>query len=270
MTPVSQPVDFQADVVEASRERPVLVDFWAPWCGPCRVLGPVLDKLAAEAGGRWRLVKVNTDEAPGLMNRYNIRGIPAVKLFVDGAVAAEFTGALPEHVLRQWLDEHVPSPGRAHERAAARAWEAGDRATARAELEAALAEPEAETAAWAAGARARLARLLVFDDRGRARALIEGVHTTEAEAVRAVLDALDRDPAALPDGPARAPVAAALAALADNDIDATLARLIDAIHADRSYDDDGARKLGVALFQTLGEGHALSQKHRPTFNMSLY
>ena len=102
-------LDFQADVVAASRRRPVLVDFWAPWGGPCRVLGPVLDKLHAEAGGRWGLVKVNTDEEPGLMQRYGIRGIPAVKLFVDGAVAAEFTGALPEPQLRQWLAANLPA-----------------------------------------------------------------------------------------------------------------------------------------------------------------
>ena len=270
MTPDSPPFDFQTDVVEASRERPVLVDFWAPWCGPCRVLGPTLDKLAAEAEGRWALVKVNTDEASGLMTRYGIRGIPAVKLFVDGAVAAEFTGALPEHVLRQWLDEHVPSPGRAHERAAAQAWEAGDRATARAELEAALAEPEATTAAWAPDARARLARLLVFDDADRARELIADVHTPEAEAVRTVLAAEARDASALPDGPARPSVVAAHEALRTGDLDATLGHLVDAIRADRYYDDDGARKLAVALFQTLGEAHPVSKAHRPAFNMSLY
>jgi putative thioredoxin len=268
--PASPPLDFQTDVVEASRERPVLVDFWAPWCGPCRVLGPTLDKLAAEAGGRWALVKVNTDEAPGLMQQYGIRGIPAVKLFADGAVAAEFTGALPEHVLRQWLDEHLPSAARKHAKAAEAAWEAGDREAARAELEAALADPEAETAAWADAARARLARLLVFEDGARARALVGDLHTPEAGAVRTVLDALAREPESLPDGPARQPVADALAALRAGDLDATFARLVDAIRADRFYDDDGARKLAVALFQTLGEGHAVSKRHRPTFNMSLY
>ena len=272
--PASPPLDFQTDVVEASRERPVLVDFWAPWCGPCRVLGPVLEKLEGEAGGRWRLVKVNTDEAPGLMQQFGIRGIPAVKLFADGAVVAEFTGALPEHVLRQWLDEHLPSPARKHAKAAEAAWEAGDRETARAELEAALADPEAETAGWATAARTRLARLLVLDaagaDADRARVLVGDLHTPEAEAVRTVLDALDRDASALPDGAAREPVADALAALQDGDFDATLARLIDAIRSDRYYDDDGARKLAVALFQTLGEGHAVSKRHRPAFNMSLY
>ena len=89
----SPALDFQADVVEASHARPILVDFWAPWCGPCRVLGPVLDRLAAEAAGRWALVKVNTDEAPGLMQRYGIRGIPTlVVLGRDGQVAEVMVG----------------------------------------------------------------------------------------------------------------------------------------------------------------------------------
>ena len=278
MSPPAAPaLDFQADVVDASRERPVLVDFWAPWCGPCRVLGPVLDRLHAEAGGRWALVKVNTDDEPGLMQRYGIRGIPAVKLFADGAVAAEFTGALPEHVLRQWLDEHVPSPARAHARAAQAAWEAGDRETAGAAFERALADPEAETAAWAATARGRLARILATDllegasaDADRPRQLVDGLHTPEADAVRAVLDARDRDVSALPDGPARGPVRAAHAALRAGDLDAALEALIDAVRADRYYDDDGARKLAVALFQTLGEAHPAAKAHRATFNRTLY
>ena len=262
--------DFQADVVEASRDRPVLVDFWAPWCGPCRVLGPVLERLEAEAGGRWALAKVNTDEAPGLMQQFGIRGIPAVKLFVDGAVAAEFTGALPEHVLRQWLDEHLPSPARAHVAAATAAWEAGDRAGARAALEAALADPEAETAGWAEAAKSRLARLVVFEDAERARALVADVHTPEAVAVRTVLDATARDPATLPEGTGRERTADALAALRSGDLDAAVGTFIDVIETDRPYDDDGARRTVVALFQTLGEDHPVTRAHRPRFNRSLY
>ena len=102
-------VDFQADVIEESWTRPVLVDFWAAWCGPCRILGPTLEKLAQEAGQPWTLVKVNTDLQPELAMKFNIQGIPAVKLFINGELISEFVGALPEDQVRGWLDEHLPN-----------------------------------------------------------------------------------------------------------------------------------------------------------------
>ncbi len=100
--------DFSADVLERSRTVPVLVDFWAPWCGPCRSLKPVLEKLAGEAGDHWSLVTINVDLHPGLATQFGIRSIPAVKLFHAGTVAAEFSGAMPEGSVRAWLDAHLP------------------------------------------------------------------------------------------------------------------------------------------------------------------
>jgi len=99
---------FQKEVIEESSNIPVLVDFWAPWCGPCRMLGPVLDKLEKELP--FRLVKVNTDENQATAGKYRISGIPAVKLFKDGAVVDEFSGAIPEPNVRRFLERHIELP----------------------------------------------------------------------------------------------------------------------------------------------------------------
>ena len=102
--------NFDAVVLQGSVATPVLVDFWAPWCAPCRALGPILDKLAAEMAGRFVLAKLDTDRHPDIAGRYGVRGIPDVRLFVDGAIVDGFTGALPERELRAFLDRALPSP----------------------------------------------------------------------------------------------------------------------------------------------------------------
>ena len=99
--------DFDAAVEGSS--LPVLVDFWAPWCGPCRMVGPVVERLAGQLAGRLKVAKVNTDEEPGLGSRFEVRSIPTLALFRDGREAARVTGALPEPALRDWLLRHLPA-----------------------------------------------------------------------------------------------------------------------------------------------------------------
>jgi putative thioredoxin len=258
--------DFDRDVLEKSRETPVLVDFWAPWCGPCRVLGPVLDKLAAESGGSWELAKLNTDENPEVSMQYGIRGIPAVKLFIDGEVTAEFTGALPEHAVRSWLNENIPSEDSAS-LAEATSLVGQGRVSEAQEL---LEHMDSDEA------RLLLARLIVFTDPSRAKTLLQSMNSTDAatgmvvDSVREVAEQLATDEESLPDGAGRTLFKDVLAHLKSGKFDEAVSSLVSLLQTDRYYADDAARKLGVALFTLLGPDHPVTQKHRRIFDMYLF
>jgi putative thioredoxin len=260
--------NFEEQVLQASREKPVLVDFWAPWCGPCRQLGPILERLADEPGAPFTLAKLNTDEDQATAMRYGIRSIPAVKLFVDGEVVDEFIGALPEAQVRTWLQRAIPSETRRLVQEARDALAGGDDAQAEALLEKAMALEPAN-----AEAALLLAKLVVFKDPARATQLshTHGANYAEAEAIRRVAEALTEGaPSDLPEDPARAPYAAALAALQDGDTDVALAQLVDSIRRNRHFHDDAARKLALALFSVLGDKHPLTQKHRRALERALF
>lgn len=135
--------NFETEVIAASMATPVLVDFWAPWCGPCKSLGPVLEKLEVAYGGRFKLVKINSDDEQQLAAAFGIRSIPTCILLKGGQPVDGFMGALPEGQVRQFLDKHVPGEDELQAQAAAEEaqqhLEAGDAHSARAALEQALA-----------------------------------------------------------------------------------------------------------------------------------
>jgi len=99
--------EFNEKVIEKSKEMPVVVDFYADWCGPCQMLGPIMEKIAEEFKGKVIIVKVNTDNNPSISHEYGITGIPAVKLFKDGKVVDEFVGLQSEDMIKQWLKKNL-------------------------------------------------------------------------------------------------------------------------------------------------------------------
>ncbi|MEM5869653.1 MAG: thioredoxin [Candidatus Aenigmatarchaeota archaeon] len=99
--------DFEEKVIENSKKLPVVVDFWASWCMPCRILSPIMSKVAEEYSGKFLLVKVNVDKNPKLAEKYQIMSIPNVKMFKNGKIVDEFVGAMPEPLIKKWLDKNL-------------------------------------------------------------------------------------------------------------------------------------------------------------------
>jgi putative thioredoxin len=266
--------DFQADVIERSHEVPIVVDFWAEWCGPCKALGPVLEKLAAEAGGRWRLAKVDTDRHREAAAGYGVRSIPNVKLFVDGEPVSEFVGALPEKSVREWLAAALPGPGAGRVRRAHELMGSDDPA-ALDEARQILAEVlEAEPGN--AEARLLAAEAALFTDPAASSELLEGIdagspHHQRAAAIGEIarLLGLRESPEKLGDSPLRRGYLAAIGALARRDWEASLAGFIEVVAGDRSLDDDGARRACIAIFALLGDDAEITRRHRRAFSSAV-
>jgi putative thioredoxin len=264
--------DFDTDVIQRSYSIPVLVDFWAPWCAPCRALSPILERLAGKNADRFVLVKINTEELPEVSARYQVRSIPNVKLFVDGQAIDEFTGALPEGVIAQWLNRVLPSPLRNMLKQAENEVLAGRPDKAIAVLEEVLAvEPDNEDAA------VMLARLLLSSDHRKAAAAVECIGADSdaypiAESIRTVSRLFDyaEAPEALPDAPPKPAYLSAIEHLKNADFEAALSGFIEVVKVARQYDDDGARKACLAIFKFLGDDHELTREYRSRLASALY
>jgi putative thioredoxin len=231
----------------------------------------VLERLAEQAGSTWVLAKVDTEQSPQVAQMYGIRSIPNVKLFVDGTVVNEFAGAIPEPMIVDWLRKSLPSR------------HADTIAKARVLLHdlhfsdaASLLGPVIADEPQNSDATALMAKALFFSDPDRALAMADAVeHGPDnhevAEAIR-VFHALGKDLAAgsMPDGPQKETFVSASRDLLAGKFDDALEKLIQIIRADRYYNDDAARKTGIAIFKYLGEDHPVTLKRRKDFSRAVF
>ncbi|NMG01682.1 thioredoxin family protein [Azoarcus taiwanensis] len=273
--------NFQQIVIEGSQTVPVVIDFWAPWCGPCKVLKPILEKLAEECGGKFILAKINSDENPDLAAQFGVRGIPNVKAVYHGAVVDEFTGALPEGAVREFIDRILPSPADELRAQAATLRASGDLECAlrtlgeasqlddrneQIRLDAAEILVELERFEDAKPLLDSLSPVTLMDD--RPRALLAKVNFALAGHGGADEASLRERIAAQPEDMESRLQLAELLVAAGRHAEG-MDELLEMIRRDRAWNDDAARKTLLSVFSVLGS-HPLVGEYRRKLTAALY
>lgn len=265
-------IDFQKEVIEASYEKPVLVDFWADWCGPCKMLGPILERLAEKYKEQWTLVKLNTDIQQDIAVKYGIRGIPNCKLFSKGKVINEFTGALPENAVEDWLRKSIPGKFADMIEKAKTLLSTGKETDAKIILEDVLKGDINNNEV-----KILLAKILIFDSPHDAKRLIENADINPdnlelANSIETIAELLEKlkNKDALPESSVRNIYIEAVNNLQLKEFETALKKFIEVIREDKTYDNEGARKACIAIFKYLGEEHEITTNYRREFGRALY
>jgi len=260
---------FETQVIERSREVPVVVDFWASWCGPCLMFSPILEKAVADAGGAWDLVKVNTEEHPDLSARYQIRSLPTLKLFLNGEEVAESLGALTESQLLRWIARFRPSPFAVEIEEAERALLAGESAIALEKIAPILeAEPGNDHALYLK------VRATFASDPAGVPALVKDFphdsdYASRAHGLRDLAALLSHVPG-LDGGELSDTLANGYTALRRLDFAPACEAFLSVLEKDRHFASDAAAKALKQIFLHLGPRHEITDQYQRRFASLLF
>ncbi len=256
--------DFEYQVLAYSQHIPVVVDFWAEWCVPCRTLGPMLERLTLEAGGTFRLAKVNVDQNQNLSLRYNVRSIPAVKAFRDGKMVSEFVGMQPEPKLKEWLRALAPSSTDLLLEKGLSLISEGEWVSSQEAFQEILkVNPDSAPALFGL-AKSILAQGQVDEAQRILQSLPPSREFARAEALLPLTQALIRQQNGENnhDQPLEAAYQRALRLILRGNIPASLDGLLDILREDKYFRDGEVRQVILGLFELMGDENPVTRQYR--------